>query len=483
MNDLFPRDIFKLIRPVLLSLALIEPAFGVEKREAGQPAAEAASGRAVEAKMKKGAFKAQPTRTIADLPGFTPTTMPERTQYGGVKRYPKLEAKGFFYTRKVDGRWWLVDPLGYRMIDAGVAAVNPGGLSPGGQAAFDKTFSTQDQWASQTRQFLRDNGFDGTGCWSDDDTLRKNADRPLVHTRIFSFMGKYGGHRGGTKPQAGHQGYPNECIFVFDPEFAAFADTLAAGMAAYKDDPYLLGYFTDNELPFKPDALDRYLQLPDTDPGRRAADAFVAQQHVDRSNITDKQRQAWVAVVAEHYFSVVHAAIRKYDPNHMILGPRLYGADHRDTALLRVAGKYVDVVCYNMYGIWSPKADVTDHLSADSGRPVMISEFYAKAEDSGLANTDGGGWLVHTQADRGKYYQNFTLDLLQSRVAVGWHWFKYMDNDPAMASGPNPNDSNKGLLNNRFRPYPQLLLAIREVNASRYALIDYFDRLPRSVHH
>ena len=480
MNHFRPYSVNPRLRSLLLAVALIVPAGAAEKpADRDAPSVDVNRPSSVEAKQKKGSFKPEPTRTVADLPGFSPVKMPDRTQYGGVKRYPKAEAKGVFYTKKIDDRWWLVDPLGYRMVDAAVAAVaavNCGGLSHGGQAAFEKMFGSQDAWAAKTRQFLCDNGFDGTGCWSDDDGLRHDADMPLVHTRICSFMGKYGSHRGGTKAEPGHQGYPNECIFVFDPGFAAFADTLAAGLAAYKDDPYLLGYFTDNELPFKPDALDRFLQLPDADPGRQAAEAFVLQQHVDRNKITDEQRQAWMTVLAERYFSVVYAAIRKYDPNHIILGPRLYGPDHRDPALLRVAGKYVDVVCYNMYGIWSPKADVAASLSTDSGRPVLISEFYAKAEDSGLANTDGAGWLVHTQGDRGKFYQNFTLDLLQSRVAVGWHWFKYMDNDPAIAAGPNPNDSNKGMLDNRFRPYTQLLGAMRELNDSRYALIDYFDR-------
>jgi hypothetical protein len=39
----------------------------------------------------------------------------------------------------------------------------------------------------------------------------------------------------------------------------------------------------------------------------------------------------------------------------------------------------------------------------------MITEFYAKGEDSGMGNTGGAGWLVKTQKDRGTFYQNFIL--------------------------------------------------------------------------
>jgi hypothetical protein len=46
-----------------------------------------------------------------------------------------------------------------------------------------------------------------------------------------------------------------------------------------------------------------------------------------------------------------------------------------------------------------------------------------------LANITGAGWTVRTQKDRGRFYQNYTLGLLKQPGCVGWHWFKYMDND------------------------------------------------------
>ena len=442
---------------------------------AAEPATPVAP-RAVDARTKSTTpYKPQPTRTVADLAGFRATPMPDRTPFGGVTRYPREKATGFFRTQRIDGRWWLIDPQGCRTIDVGVAATNVSKMSPVAQKAFDERFGTPEKWAAATRQLLRDNGFDGTGSWSDDDGLRAGTDRPLVHTRIWSFMGRYGGKRGGTTQEPGHTGYPNKCIFAFDPKFEQFADTFAAGLVQYKDDPYLLGYFTDNELPFPLDSLDRYLSLPDTDPGRTAAEAFVTKGRIKRDALTDADRQAWTAVVAERYFSVVHAAIRKYDPNHLILGPRFHSTDHRNEALLRTAGKYIDIVGYNSYGVWTPKDGFVDRLSGFTGCPILISEFYAKAEDSGLANTDGGGWLVKTQADRAAYYENYTLALIESRVAVGWHWFKYQDNDPLISAGVNPNDANKGILTRDFKPYPTLLTAMKRLNDSRYALADYFD--------
>ncbi len=89
-------------------------------------------------------------------------------------------------------------------------------------------------------------------------------------------MASYGKKRGGTYQKAGHIGYPNDCIFVFDPGFEAFCDDYAKQLAADKDDPWLLGHFSDNELPFRRTALKNYLGLPESDPGYKAAIKLAA---------------------------------------------------------------------------------------------------------------------------------------------------------------------------------------------------------------
>jgi hypothetical protein len=56
-----------------------------------------------------------------------------------------------------------------------------------------------------------------------------------------------------------------------------------------------------------------------------------------------------------------------------------------------------------------------------------------EGRDSGFANTSGAGWVVKTQADRGRFCQNFTLGLLESGGCVGWPGFKYRDNDHGLS--------------------------------------------------
>jgi hypothetical protein len=94
-----------------------------------------------------------------------------------------------------------------------------------------------------------------------------------------------------------------------------------------------------------------------------------------------------------------------------------------------------------------------------------------------MANKTGAGWNVKTQRDRGLFYQNFTLALLESRGCVGWHWFKYADNDPANTKAdPSNLDSNKGIINCSYKPYTELLDAMQALNAQVYPLTAFFDR-------
>ena len=112
----------------------------------------------------------------------------------------------------------------------------------------------------------------------------------------------------------------------------------------------------------------------------------------------------------------------------------------------------------------------------ESGKPFMITEWYAKGEDSGLANTSGAGWLVKTQKDRALFYQNFSLGLMESKNCVGWHWFKCVDNNPNDTSvDPSNRDSNKGIVTFDYKPYTELLDSMKRLNDNVYPLIDYFD--------
>ena len=168
-------------------------------------------------------------------------------------------------------------------------------------------------------------------------------------------------------------------------------------------------------------------------------------------------------------------AIKKYDPNHLYLGSRLHGKPKHNAAIFKAAGKYTDILSVNYYGQWEPSQKHFDEWAQWADKPLIITEFYTKGEDSGMANTSGAGWTVRTQKDRGIFYQNFCIKLLQMNNCVGWHWFRYMDNDPSdETADPSNNDSNKGIVDNFYTYYTPLINQMQLLNMNRYRLIEYF---------
>ena len=107
-------------------------------------------------------------------------------------------------------------------------------------------------------------------------------------------------------------------------------------------------------------------------------------------------------------------------------------------------------------------------------KPFIVTEFYVKGADANYkgraySNTDGGGWLVRTQRNRGEFYQNFCLRLLETRNCAGWMHFEYNDGYGGTA------DSNKGLVSVEYTPYADYLNLAKELHTNLYPLASYYD--------
>ena len=419
------------------------------------------------------------TRTVALLPGFkTSESQTGLSPYGGALNQRTNDSTGFFHVKKIGDRWWGIDPLGYQYFNIALNTIKPGN-SKRNKAALKEKFGSEKVWMDSTLQLLQSNGFNCAGSWSDADAIvqaNKSLQKPFAYTINWNFMSGYGRKRGGTHQQPGHTGYPNDAIFVFDPEFEAFCDEHAKKLVAYKDDPNLFGYFSDNEMPFKFKAIDNYLGLPKDDHGYKAAVKWLKDKGIGKEEITDEHRELFMAFVADKYFSVVSKAIKKYDPNHMYIGSRFYSSEKNHEEFMKTAGKYLDIISNNYYNHWTPDAEDMRNWEEWSGKPFIVTEYYTKGEDSGMGNTTGAGWIVKTQEDRGLFYQNFNLALLESKNCVGWHYFKYQDNDPT-ATGADPSniDANKGIVNSEYKIWTPMMDKMKALNKNVYPLISYFD--------
>lgn len=422
-------------------------------------------------------------KTIDKLPDFSYTNDPETDVYGAWKVNPS-EATGFFRTEKRGDRWWIIDPEGNPFIHKGVAVFSPG-TSENQEKALTEHYKTKENWASKESTFLKEQGFNGVGAWSNIDLVRQTTN-PLVYTVIVSPMGAYKHQHkkrfDGKYEEAGWQGYRFDLAMVFDPEFDSYVEREISKITKYKDDKYLLGYFTDNELPWVDDALDRHLQkLGEDEPGYIAAKKWLDERKgkdASVEDITDQDREEFTAFYFETYIKKVAEAVRKYDPNHMYLGCRFNQEDDEldNPKIFEVAGKYMDIVSINHYRKWEPVQSILTDWEEWSGKPFIITEWYTKGEDSGLPNKTGAGWNVPTQLERGYFYQNFTIELLKSKACVGWHWFRYQDNDPKNLKTDYSNrDSNKGMIDSDYKHYMPLIENMKTLNDHTYELIQYLD--------
>jgi hypothetical protein len=393
----------------------------------------------------------------------------------------KLKGTGFFRIAQDRDRWWLVDPEGYPSIHPSITSVRMGESERARTVAKEK-FGTAQRWAEATVQLLRDMGVQSTGAWSANDVLR-NVRAPLPYHTTLSFMSAFAKTKKLNVRQPGHTGYIHDCMPLFHPEFEPFCLEYAKQLESTKSDPMLVGHFSDNETPAPLKSLDNYLSLDLSDD--RVAAGRIATEHwlekrkgarVPAADINDDDRDAFLEFIYERYLQVVGSAIRRYDPNHIYLGPRLWGPSMKSPGILRACGRHLEAIAINIYFHWAPDPAMLAMWQKQSGKPFMVTEFYAKGVDSGLPNITGAGWTVPTQEDRARFYQHFTLALIECRNCIGWQWLTYQDNDPENKAAELSNlDANKGIVNVRFEPYETLVSGMKSLNSRIYELADYFD--------
>ena len=413
---------------------------------------------------------AQPAAKTAE----TAVPYPTRTATGAVSR-----ATGFFRVERRDGRWSAIDPNGSKFVVLGVDHVQPWGMfcetwgySPYGRHV-KASYPSLGAWADETLGRLKSWGFTalGAGC----DFVRLGR-RGLVHT-VFLSMGSrlcYDDGAWWIRPSlhAPCTAFPN----VFHPDFARACDWVAS-QKCQKDDPWLFGYFIDNELAWwgKGDRatgmFDTVRQLPEGHSARVALEEFLKRPGRDapgtaKGEVDAATKLAFLELVADRYFAATTAAIRKYDPNHLILGCRFAGLGGAHEVVWKTAAKYCDVVTFNCY----PWADLDrnvvldrkggepivrkfDELAARVGRPMLLTEWSFPALDAGRPCLHGAGQRFATQALRVRATELFAKTLLALPYFIGYDYFMWVD-QPAPGMNHNfPEDSNYGLVQENGAPH------------------------------
>lgn len=395
----------------------------------------------------------------------------------------RTDSTGFFYVKKIDDRWWLIDPDGYAGMNMAVTTI----LTPDNKA----------EWAYD---LLKELGFNGAGNFITPENLpikqyndrsfeqfsytrRGLGDRNTGPTQGGGFFQRYQSYRktkGYTFPSGKDNGV---YITIMDPEFEEFCDIHAKNyVAPHAGERNMLGVFSDNEINFSQDQIYNFLKdLPQTDPNYQSALEFITTKGITKekvltgySSISNAIKEEYAGIIAERYYRLVSAAIRKYDTNHLYLGSRLHGRPRGIKAVVEAASRYCDVISVNFYNYPTPKDEIANPKKWGiwtNDKPCLITEFYTKGlEPSGIDLQPGAGYMVQTQQDRATFYQNSCLEVLQSKYYIGWQYFRWMDDDKTGSA-----TSNKGIVSPTYDVWPELSAAMKELNTQVYPLIDFFD--------
>jgi hypothetical protein len=446
-----------------------------------------------------------------------------RNQYGGCTRTrPDTigNSENHFQVRKIDGKWWLVDPKGCLFWSHGVDCVNDdNGTTPITDREFyfadlpardDPHFSGcygQGNWAPH-------NYYEGKGMYQTFNFTRSNLIRKygkdwfnifseLTHKRLRSWGMNtianwsdariYGQYRtpytatlhGGGRQIEGSSGYWGKFPDPFSKEFADSltknAETIALRTA---DDPFCIGYFVDNEISWGEErslAIGAAMSPPDQ-PAKTALLEMLKEKYSEVGKLNevwgtqfaewndflsskDKPNEdraktdldVFHRLVCERYFEVVHGVLKKAAPKKLYLGCRF--AWTNETAI-RASEKYCDVISFNIYG--RTLADFK--LPSGMDKPVIIGEFHFGALDRGMFHTG----LVPTasQEERAQAYERYVRSGLEHPLIVGTHWFQY--GDQATTGRGDGENYQIGLVNIVDTPYVETIEAVRRVGYQLY---------------
>lgn len=397
----------------------------------------------------------------------------------------KADTNAPFSIQQRDGISWLTRPDGERFFSLGVCCVNQG-VSPEkfnpenpGYAAYQH-YANSNLWAEATLRRFKSWNFTTVGGWSDYPALRQRNDKGVVFIPVLAV-----GMTAGAP-----------WLDMWDTNLIARMHQIARDqILPLRNDPRLLGYYSDNEMGWWNATLFKMtLEEPPTSGQRQRLIQLLREtyhnhwpellkdfepvgagsfEELDRhgmlylrpgSNGIHVYRR-FLGLMAERYYSLVHQIIRTYDSRGLILGDRYQSFYYPEVA--RAAAPFVDVVSMNLNAAWDdgtfPRFYL-DTLHALSGKPVYVSEFYMTAQQnrSGDKNDSSTFPVVITQKERAAGFRNTVDALLRTPYVVGADWFQYYD-EPTRGRFDGEN-YDFGLVDIHDRSYELLTAAAQALN-------------------
>lgn len=463
-----------------------------------------------------------------------------RDTFGGLLEGPNFEASGFFHSEKRNGRWWLVTPDGHAYWSLGVNTVNressqtyiegreymfsvlpregeplaafygqsddrEGVAAQQGRAfGYGRWFDfyaanrylasgglsgqqADDAWLERTLARLDAWGFNSLGNWSEPafaGASRIPYSLPLAISGDFATVST-GYDWWGAMPDP------------FDPRFAMAAErAIAIATRDHREDPWLLGYYADNELAWAGQGnspQSHYalavgaLALSTDSPAKRAFTKQLKDKYHDHLALAEawgielgawedldvpgyrapqpsaghpaieQDYSAFLRLYADQYFKTLRDSLSWHDPNHLLLGGRF---SVNTPEVLASCAQYCDLLSFNLYAA-TPQQGYDAAYVRSLDKPVLISEFHFGSRDRGPFW--GGVSEVYNEQQRGERYQQFLAAAVKDPQIVGAHWFQYLD-QPVTGRLLDGENGHIGLVGITDLPFTSFVEAVRKGN-------------------
>ena len=219
----------------------------------------------------------------------------------------------YFTVKESDDRWWIMSPDGKPFWSIGMTHIDSATLRypENGSLWKDRYDRSEERWIKErVTPDLTSWGFNTIG-WAQEVIIRTQtihrhsrawtheayqwADMPYCHLLPFTEAHQW----------EGETRLPD----VFSEDFEQWCDTVAREHCAQMaEDPNLIGYF--------------YCDCPTwvhTRPNNPTGPWF------DPTRLESAEGRDELARMTERYYKVTHDAVRRYDPNHLLLGDRYEG--------------------------------------------------------------------------------------------------------------------------------------------------------------
>lgn len=386
-------------------------------------------------------------------------------------------SKGFT-VRREGPRWSLVSPEGKKFFSLGVCCLAPGpsrdDYDPENPSyAHWRYYDSSSAWADNSLQRLKRWGFTTVGGWSDYEVLIRSPEMPLGLTPVL--------HLGSTAGAPWWDMWDEKIV-------ARMEDVARRQIVAVRDDPRLIGYYSDNEMGWWNATLFKmtFEHAPSSGQRQRLLKLLRETYHDDwdklLADFEPVQAEGWdqlerggrlhlrpggngvrvmrrfLGLLADRYYQLAHDIIRKHDTRALILGDRYQSFYYPEVA--QAAARHVDMVSTNLNAHWNDGTFLRcylDTLHALTGKPILVSEIYMAAAEnrSGNRNTSGVFPVVATQQERAAATRNTLEALAQLPYVVGVDWFQYTD-EPTHGREDGEN-FNFGLVDINDQPYEEVV--------------------------